>query len=136
MSYHRKLNGAPRPYSNITRRTGVIYTKKKEVKLNIDPSIITQYKNNDNKQIKVNDTQPQGDNERPEIMHPGEKRRKRKKKYLPGERLIMQLMKQRAEANQTKPEDENKSDDEELLDLNDAEQMSKITDSIRRVMSR
>jgi hypothetical protein len=79
--------------------------REKKQRLDIDPELVTQYKDENNKQVKVYN-QPNENIEHVPIDKTA-KRKKRKKKYLPGERLIQELMGSKPDKQQ---QDKNKMD--------------------------
>jgi ribosomal protein L14E/L6E/L27E len=102
-----KSNGISNAYFS---RARVLTVADTQPQVNVAPEIVTQYKNHKGKQIHVKPTK----DKEPSYE---QKDKKKKRKYLPAERLLLKLMTKETKAQYNE------------------KKMKKITASIRRVLN-
>jgi hypothetical protein len=120
MSLRSHAHGMPYQRGGL-RGCVLLEVRKKEQKLDIDPDLVTQYKDNNNKQVKVY-SQPVEEVERVPIDETP-KKKKRKRKYLPAERLIQELMGKKTDTAPAALEKQQEKD-----------KMDKIANSLMRIL--
>ena len=96
--------------SNYFSKAKLLEIVDKPERANVDPELITQYRNTRGKQVHLFASKKSEPNYKPVD------KKKKKKKYLPAERLLMKLMNNESQSK-----------------YNDRK-MKKVTDSIRRIL--